>query len=69
MKAFLKRLDGNGGYKESERLPDMPDNDAYELAFNTYPNERGYVEDCLDGNGWIHLQTPDGLLTLQQDDL
>lgn len=69
MKAFLKRLDGNGGYKESERLPDVDDNAAYTVALAMYPNDEEYVESCLDGRGWIHLQTPEGLLTYQQDSL
>lgn len=72
MKVFHKSYDANGQLEASLRLEDIADNDAYGIALTVY--DRQYVEQQLDGKGWITIQNPraDGgftQTTYQQDSL
>ena len=72
MKVFYKSYDSEGKLEASLRLPDIADNDAYGIALTVY--DREYVEQQLDGKGWITIQNPkaDGgctQTTYQQDSL
>lgn len=69
MKVFFKPLKSDGEYGESMRLEDKPDNEVYELAARTYPNDPDYVSECLDGRGYIFIQGSGGMFTYQQDSL
>lgn len=69
MKVFFKPLKADGEYGESMRLEDIADNKAYEIAANVYPTDPAYVEEMLDGRGYIFIQTNSGMFTYQQDSL
>jgi hypothetical protein len=56
MKVFYKSFDANGQLEASLRLEDISDNDAYGIALTVY--DRQYVEEMLDGKGWITIQNP-----------
>lgn len=72
VKVFYKSYDASGKLEASLQLEDISDNDAYGIALTVY--DRQYVEDQLDGKGWITIQNPkaDGgctQTTYQQDSL
>lgn len=72
MKVFYKAYDASGKLEASLRLEDIADNDAYGIALTVY--DSAYVEEQLDGKGWITIQnpTPHGgctQTTYQQDSL
>lgn len=56
MKVFYRSVDANGQLEASLRLEDVPDNKAYETALKVHSPE--YVEQQLDGKGWIKIRTP-----------
>lgn len=56
MKVFYKSFDANGQLEASLRMEDIPDNEAYAIALKVYDPE--YVEQQLDGKGYITINSP-----------
>ena len=69
MKVFFNRINEDGTYGPTKRLADIPDNKAYTRAAKAYPNDPDYVEQMLDGRGYITLQGIGCVFTYQQDSL
>ena len=68
MKVFFEKL-VDGQYVDQKRLPDIPDDKAYARAAKAYPNDPDYVEQMLDGRGYIYITGHNCRFTYQQDSL
>lgn len=69
MKVFFEPLKADNTYGDKVRLADIPDNKAYARASKAYPNDPEYVEEMLDGRGYITIKGENCRFTYQQDDL
>lgn len=69
MKVFFEPIGEDGNYGKKIRLADIPDNKAYARANKAYPDDPEYVEEMLDGRGYITLKGTDCRFTYQQDSL
>lgn len=69
MKVFFEPIKSDGTYGTKVRLADIPDNKAYARAAKAYPDSPDYVEQMLDGRGYIFLQGHNCRFTYQQDSL
>lgn len=68
MKVFFEPLK-DGQYGPSQRLADISDEKAYARAHKAYPDSPEYVEQMLDGRGYIYIQGHNCRFTYQQDSL
>lgn len=68
MKVFFEEV-VNGQYVNKKRLADIPDDKAYARAHKAYPNDKEYVEEMLDGRGYITIKGHNCRFTYQQDSL
>jgi len=69
VKVFFERVDENGYYVDKKRLADVPDAKAYARAHKAYPDDAEYVEEMLDGRGYIVIRGEGCRFTYQQDSL
>lgn len=67
MKKFFAPVKEDGSYGQNVRMEDVPDNQAYAAALKVH--DKDYVEEMLDGKGYIFLQVEGGMITFQQDSL
>lgn len=68
MKVFFEAL-VNGEYVNKKRLADVADETAYNRASKAYPDDPEYVEEMLDGRGYIYITGHNCRFTYQQDSL
>lgn len=69
MKVFFEPIGEDGNYGQKIRLADIPDNKAYARATKAYPDDPEYVEEMLDGRGYIYIKGENCRFTYQQDSL
>lgn len=69
MKVFFEPIKADNTYGETIRLEDIPDNKAYARAAKAYPDDPEYVEEMLDGKGYIYINGENCRFTYQQDSL
>lgn len=67
MKKFFAPTKADGNYGANVRMEDVADNVAYAAALKEH--DADYVEEMLDGRGYIFLQVEGGMITYQQDSL
>lgn len=65
---FIPYINGQLADNKIVQLPNIPDNLAYDNAHNFY-NDAAYVEQKLDGNGWITMMVPGnhGIIRYRQE--